>query len=175
MYGNENSAEGGFDVERTILLLGNPELYEVSREVKIEELHQMEQVREDLKDTLLAFRARYGVGRAIAAPQIGVKKRVIYRHLDTPVLFINPRLAFPEQEMIDVLDDCMSFPDLLVRVKRYKRCIIYYKDLEWNDCSMELEGDMSELIQHEYDHLDGILATLRAVDETPLTDDVRRL
>ena len=168
MYGNENSAEGGFDVERTILLLGNPELYEVSREVKIEELHQMEQVREDLKDTLLAFRARYGVGRAIAAPQIGVKKRVIYRNLDTPVLFINPRLAFPEQEMIDVLDDCMSFPDLLVRVKRYKRCSIYYKDLEWNDCSMELEGDMSELIQHEYDHLDGILATLRAVDERAL-------
>lgn len=121
MYGNENSAEGGFEVERTILLLGNPELYEVSQEVKIEELHQMEQVREDLKDTLLAFRARYGVGRAIAAPQIGVKKRVIYRHLDTPVLFINPRLAFPEQEMIDVLDDCMSFPDLLVRVKRYKQ------------------------------------------------------
>ena len=110
MYGNENSAEGGFEVERTILLLGNPELYEVSQEVKIEELHQMEQVREDLKDTLLAFRARYGVGRAIAAPQIGVKKRVIYRHLDTPVLFINPRLTFPEQEMIDVLDDCMSFP-----------------------------------------------------------------
>ncbi len=58
MYGNENSAEGGFDVERTILLLGNPELYEVSREVKIEELQQMKQVQEDLKDTLLAFRAR---------------------------------------------------------------------------------------------------------------------
>ena len=165
MYGDEDSAEGGFDVERTILLLGNPELYEVSGEVKIEELQQMEQVREDLKDTLLAFRARYGVGRAIAAPQIGVKKRVIYRHLDTPVLFINPCLSFPEQDMIDVLDDCMSFPDLLVRVKRHKRCIIYYKDLDWNDCSMELEGDMSELIQHEYDHLDGILATLRAVDE----------
>ena len=168
MYGDENSAEGGFDVERTILLLGNPELYEVSGEVKIEELQQMEQVREDLKDTLLAFRARYGVGRAIAAPQIGVKKRVIYRHLDTPVLFINPCLSFPEQDMIDVLDDCMSFPDLLVRVKRHKRCIIYYKDLDWNDCSMELEGDMSELIQHEYDHLDGILATLRAVDERAL-------
>lgn len=50
-----------------------------------------------------------------------------------------------------------------MRVKRYKRCIIYYKDLEWNDCSMELEGDMSELIQHEYDHLDGILATLRGI------------
>ena len=106
-------------MERTILLLGDPELYEVSEEVKIEELQQMKQVQEDLKDTLLAFRARYGVGRAIAAPQIGVKKRVIYRHLDTPVLFINPCLSFPEQDMIDVLDDCMSFPDLLVRVKRH--------------------------------------------------------
>lgn len=123
-------------MERTILLLGNPELYEVSGEVAMEELQQMEQVQEDLRDT--------------------------------PVLFINPRLSFPEPEMIDVLDDCMSFPDLLVRVKRYKRCIIYYKDLDWNDCSMELEGDMSELIQHEYDHLDGILATLRAVDERAL-------
>ena len=122
----------------------------------------------DLRDTLLAFRARYGVGRAIAAPQIGVKKRVIYRHLDTPVLFINPYLTFPDQEMIDVLDDCMSFPDLLVRVKRYKRCMIHYKDQQWNDNEMELEGDMSELIQHEYDHLDGILATLRAVDEKAL-------
>ena len=155
-------------MEKSILLLGNPELYQVCGEVTREELPWMEEVKEDLKDTLLAFRKRYGVGRAIAAPQIGVKKRVIYRHLDTPVLFINPRLAFPEQEMIDVLDDCMSFPDLLVRVKRYKRCIIYYKDLDWNDCSMELEGDMSELIQHEYDHLDGILATLRAVDERAL-------
>lgn len=152
-------------MERTILLLGDLELYEVSGEVKKEELQQMKQVQEDLRDTLLAFRTRYGVGRAIAAPQIGVKKRIIYRHLDTPVLFINPRLSFPGQDMIDVLDDCMSFPDLLVRVKRHKRCIIYYKDLDWKDCSMELEGDMSELIQHEYDHLDGILATLRAVDE----------
>ena len=103
-------------MERTILLLGNPELYEVSGEVKKEELPQMEQVREDLKDTLLAFRSRYGVGRAIAAPQIGVRKRVIYRHLDTPVLFINPRLSFPDQELIDVMDDCMSFPGLLLRV-----------------------------------------------------------
>ena len=77
-------------MEKSILLLGNPELYQVCGEVTREELPWMEEVKEDLKDTLLAFRKRYGVGRAIAAPQIGVKKRVIYRHLDTPVLFINP-------------------------------------------------------------------------------------
>ena len=97
--------------------------------------------------------------------QIGVKKRVIYRHLDTPVLFINPRLEFPDEEEMDVMDDCMSFPDLLVRVRRHKRCVIHYRDGQWKECSLALEGDMAELIQHEYDHLDGILATMRAIDD----------
>lgn len=151
-------------MEKQIVLLGNPDLYEVCDEVTKEELPWMETVKTDLRDTLLAFRARYGVGRAIAAPQIGVKKRVIYRHLDTPVLFMNPRLEFPDEEEMEVMDDCMSFPGLLVRVKRHKRCVIHYRDEKWNECRMELEGDMSELIQHEYDHLDGILATMRAID-----------
>jgi peptide deformylase len=62
------------------------------------------------------------------------------------------------------MDDCMSFPNLLVKVKRYKKAVIKYKDLEWKDRQMNLEGDLSELLQHEYDHLDGILATMRAID-----------
>lgn len=152
-------------MEKKILLLGNPDLYEVCDEVTKEELPRMAEVKEDLRDTLLAFRRRYGVGRAIAAPQIGVKKRVIYRHLDTPVLFINPWLEFPDDEVMEVMDDCMSFPDLLVRVRRHKRCVIHYRDEQWKECVMAFEGDMSELIQHEYDHLDGILATMKAVDE----------
>lgn len=152
-------------MEKKILLLGNPDLYEVCDEVTKEELPQMAEVKVDLRDTLLAFRRRYGVGRAIAAPQIGVKKRVIYRHLDTPVLFINPWLEFPDDEVMEVMDDCMSFPDLLVRVRRHKRCVIHYRDEQWKECVMAFEGDMSELIQHEYDHLDGILATMKAVDE----------
>ena len=43
-------------------------------------------------------------------------------------------------------------------------CVIYYKDMNWNDCKMELDGDLSELLQHECDHLYGVLATMRAVD-----------
>jgi peptide deformylase len=65
---------------------------------------------------------------------------------------------------MEVMDDCMSFPNLLVKVKRYKKAVIKYKDLEWKDRQMNLEGDLSELLQHEYDHLDGILATMRAID-----------
>ena len=46
---------------------------------------------------------------------------------------------------------------------RHKRAVIRYKDEDWNDRELHLEGDMSELLQHEYDHLDGILAVMRAM------------
>ena len=115
--------------------------------------------------TLFAFRRRYGVGRAIAAPQIGVAKRLIYLETDRAIAFFNPVLEFPDDEKMTLLDDCMSFPNLLVRVERYRRCVVRYLDLDWTQRVVELEGDLSELIQHEYDHLNGVLATMRAVDK----------
>ena len=63
-----------------------------------------------------------------------------------------------------LLDDCMSFPGLMVRVERYRHAVITYLDENLKPQSMELAGDYAELLQHEYDHLDGILATMRAVD-----------
>ena len=152
-------------MERRILLLGDENLYDVSREVRREELPEILRLREDLKDTVLAYREKYGVGRAIAAPQIGVKKRVIFRLLDTETQFINPVLEFPDEELYEVMDDCMSFPGLLVKVLRHRRAVIRYKDEDWNDRELHLEGDMSELLQHEYDHLEGILAVMRAMDD----------
>ncbi len=147
-----------------ILRLGNPQLYNQSVAVEETELSGLTQVVEDLHDTMMDFRKRYGVGRAIAAPQIGVMKRVIYMHIDSPVLFINPVLEEKSDEMITLWDDCMSFPDLLVKVKRHKSCRIRYRDLEWNKQILDLKDDLSELLQHEYDHLDGILAVARAID-----------
>lgn len=149
-------------MERKILLLGDPKLYEASVPVGREE--DLSQLKQDLHDTLMAFRRTYHAGRAIAAPQIGVQKRVLYMYIDKPVLFLNPVLCFPDEEMMEVLDDCMSFPTLYVRVLRHKRCIIDYFDETWQPHSLPLEGDLSELLQHEYDHLDGILATMRAID-----------
>lgn len=151
-------------MKKEILLLGNPELYEISEVVKEDELPKVEVIVNNLHDTLIDFRIKYGAGRAIAAPQIGVKKRLIYMFIDKPTVFINPKLIFPDEEMMEVMDDCMSFPNLFVKVRRYQRAIIKYKDLNWMDREMKLEGDLSELLQHEYDHLDGILATMRAED-----------
>lgn len=153
---------------REIILLGNPKLYQVSSAVKKEEMGFIKETVSDLHDTLMDFRNRHGAGRAIAAPQIGVFKRLIYMHLGKPVVFINPVLQFEDDELMEVLDDCMSFPGLLVNVKRRKRCTIAFKDMDFNDKIMKLEGDLSELLQHEYDHLDGILATMRAIDDKSL-------
>ena len=149
---------------REVLLLGNPALYDVSAEIEAGELEKIKAVVENLRDTLMAFRRRYGAGRAIAAPQIGVKKRLICMHVDAPVVLVNPTITAKSDEMIEVWDDCMCFPDLLVKVLRHKSCRIEYRDLSWERASLDLHGDLSELLQHEVDHLDGILAMSRAMD-----------
>ncbi|MHA1907701.1 MAG: peptide deformylase [Candidatus Thorarchaeota archaeon] len=150
---------------KDILHLGNPDLYEVSTPVEESELESIPSIISDLHDTLMDFRTRYGVGRAIAAPQIGIAKRIIYLNEDEPTVFINPELVDLSPEMIELWDDCMSFPELLVRVSRHRTCRINYFDMNWNPQSMELEDDLSELLQHEYDHLNGILAVDRAEDK----------
>ncbi|EST10296.1 peptide deformylase [Sporolactobacillus laevolacticus] len=150
---------------RNILLLGNPALYKKSLPVKKEELNELKTVVDDLHDTLIEFKKNYGAGRAIAAPQIGVFKRLIYMYVDKPQVFINPSLTFDDDEKMTVWDDCMSFPNLLVKVSRYKIANIKYLDMNWKYQFKKLEGDFSELLQHEYDHLDGILAISRAIDD----------
>jgi peptide deformylase len=150
---------------RQILLLGNPRLYEISERVGSEEVDDIRGVVNDLHDTLMEFRSQYGVGRAIAAPQIGVMKRLIYMCIDdVSTVFVNPELTDLNQDMIEVWDDCMCFPDLLVRVMRHKSCRIRFRNLDWQKEEIMVEGDLSELLQHEYDHLDGVLAVSRAID-----------
>ena len=149
---------------RDILQLGNPQLYEVSQPVQPSDLTALKPVITDLHDTMMAFRQTWGAGRAIAAPQIGVMKRLIYMHIDCPVVFINPQFETKSEELFDVWDDCMSFPELLVKVKRYRSCQMVYRDLDWQQQSIHLTDDLAELLQHEADHLDGVLAVSKAVD-----------
>ena len=151
-------------MESEILLLGDPSLYEIEEEVKKEELESLKPVFTDMFDCIKAIRRDYGFGRAIAAPQIGVRKRLICILTDRPYVIINPALEFLGDDTMELMDDCMSFPNLLVRVRRYRHCILRYRDENWLEQRMRMDDEMAELIQHEYDHLDGILATMRAID-----------
>ena len=149
---------------REVLLLGNPRLYQTCAPVEKAKVESLRPIVQDMHDTLMDFRRRYGAGRAIAAPQIGVMKRLIYMHIDEPVVLINPILDMKSKEMMQVWDDCMCFPDLLVKVERHRKGRITYRDMNWREHTMMLEGDLSELLQHECDHLDGVLAISRAMD-----------
>lgn len=149
---------------REILQLGNPLLRECSREVEPGNA-EAERVLADLRDTLHDFQKRNGFGRGISAVQIGLPLRLIYIEIHgRSYALLNPRLVEESTDKLVVWDDCFSFPNLVVRVIRTARVRVEYTDAEGRAQSLQAEGDLSELLQHEMDHLDGILAVDRAID-----------
>ena len=149
---------------KDLLLLGDPRLYEVCEPVTKEELPLVKEWVADLHAVMEEIRARYHFGRAIAAPQLGIMKRLIYMNIDRPVVFINPDLTRLSEEQFELWDDCMSFPNLLVKVMRHSSLTIRYLDENWQPQEWDMKDDLSELLQHEYDHLNGVLCTMRAID-----------
>ena len=147
-----------------ILLLGNPLLNEISEAITIQEFTKINEWVADLHSAMKDIRAKYSFGRGIAAPQLGIMKRMIYLNIDKPIVIINPEIIEKSVEMITLWDDCMSFPNLLVKVKRHKNIRLSYLNEYREQKEWYVENDLSELIQHEYDQLDGILAIQRAID-----------
>jgi peptide deformylase len=151
---------------RDILQLGNPLLLEKSRRIDDFAAADTQSLIRDLSDTLASFREATGYGRGIAAPQIGILKRMIFIRMQ-PTGFcsalLNPAIIWSSDEKMELWDDCFSFPDLLVRVERAVQVKVAYTDERGAPQTLEAEGDLSELLQHEIDHLDGILAVERAL------------
>lgn len=148
-----------------ILKLGDPRLYEVCEPVLKSDLPMVPEWTQQLHEAMEDIRRVYGFGRGIAAPQLGIMKRMFYLNLDRPYIILNPELKGLSGELFELWDDCMSFPNLLVKVKRHQSLTLEYWDENWEKQCWKVEGAISELIQHEYDHLDGVLCTMRAIDE----------
>lgn len=146
------------------MLLGNPLLRRVASPVEALGRESILSIVEDLRDTLDDHRSRHGSGRGIAAPQISSPMRIVYvGHGDLGAM-LNPEIVESSAEMMTLWDDCFSLPGLMVKVKRHKSVTVRYSDLRLEARSISFEGSMSELLQHEIDHLDGILTIDRAVD-----------
>ena len=148
-----------------VLLIGDPRLRRVAAPASPTEPDLMADVA-TLHATLAEFRAKHGFGRAVAATQIGVPRRFIALNLGAgPFTIFNPEIVWRSGETFTLWDDCMSFPFLLVRVARDASIGVEFEDesgrrQRWN----RLDRVTSELLQHEIDHLDGVLALDRAVD-----------
>ena len=126
---------------------------------------EVREMRENLFHVLKKFRAKMGFGRAIAAPQLGYPFRMIALHYNnTDTTLHNPVIINHSYETFTLWDDCLSFPDKMVSVQRYKQISVQFiteknEVVVWNDCPQ----DLSELLQHEIDHLNGVLAVDKAV------------
>ena len=149
-----------------IVLLGDPRLREVCRPVDDVTNADFRFHRDRLHATLAAFRAEHGFGRAISAPQIGVSQRFIAVNLgDGAFSMVNPEITWSSPETFTMWDDCMSFPFLLVRVRRHRSISVRYVDDHGNVRVMDrLDQATAELLQHEIDHLNGVLAVDHALD-----------
>jgi peptide deformylase len=151
---------------RPVLILGDPLLRRKSAPIDDFSDPALKDEMRDLKEALERFRREHGFGRGIAAPQIGIPKRMIALNLGQGTFVIaNPEIVGRSDETFTMWDDCMSFPDLLVRVRRHVSIDVRYLDedgvaKEWTGIGQA----ESELLQHEIDHLDGVMATDRAIE-----------
>lgn len=155
---------------REVIQLGNPLLRRRCEPVSDAAAPEVAALVDDLRDTVRHWRATTGYGRAIAAPQIGVLQRVIYLDVAGEHPMVNPQIVEASVERMVVWDACLSFLSIFCQVVRHRWIVVRYQDLSgaWREMRAAEENDLAELIQHEIDHLDGILTVDRMVDPQTL-------
>ena len=153
---------------RTVLQLGDPGLRAVAQPVEDPGSEKIRGLVADLADTLAHWRASTGYGRGISAPQIGAGVRLIFLQLPGTEAWpiVNPEITWRSEEKIVVWDACLSFLSIFMQVQRHREIAVRYQDLRggWKEVRAGEERNLSELLQHEIDHLDGILAVDRITD-----------
>lgn len=149
-----------------ILVIGDPRLRE--RCAAVDRIDPGELAR--LAAALAEARARLGFGRAIAAPQIGIARRIVMMDLGAgPFAIVNPEITWRSDEQFEVWDDCLSVPGRLVRVLRHRSISLAFRDAAFRPRTWRaLPPDLAELLQHEIDHLDGVLMVDRAIDDAAI-------
>lgn len=112
----------------------------------------------DLLDTMYAAK-----GRGLAAPQVGVTKRVCVvdanwkESTPTPMVFINPTVTNASDATDVMSEQCLSIPDLPMTVSRPSRIQLHWETIDGHSVSATFEGVEARCIQHELDHLNGIV------------------
>ena len=129
---------------------------------KSDSLYQVNNdIRKLLDDMLKTMYAAPGIG--LAAVQIGILKRIIVIDISkkeekkNPIFLINPEIIFQSKETSTYEEGCLSLPGHFAEIERPAKCKIEYIDYNGKKAELEAEGLLSTCIQHEIDHLNGIL------------------
>lgn len=155
---------------RRVLKMGDPVLYRRAEPVEPAEMPALQPLIDDMFDTMAALN-----GAGLAAPQIGVSKRVVifgveanprYPDAETvpTTVLINPTLDFLGDDMEDGWEGCLSVPGLRGLVRRYRNLRYAGVDAKGEPVDRTVSGFHARVVQHECDHLDGILYPMRLRD-----------
>ena len=155
---------------RQVLKMGDPLLLNVAEPVNDFKSQTLKDLIEDMQDTMHALN-----GAGLAAPQIGVSLRVVIfgvqktpRYPDTEevpyTILINPKLTFLGDEMDEGWEGCLSVPGMRGLVPRFKKLRYQGYDLNHNPIDRTVSDFHARVVQHECDHLDGVLYPMRIED-----------
>jgi len=155
---------------RTVLRMGHPVLRQVAAPVDRFGTRELLELVEDMQDTMRALN-----GAGLAAPQIGVSLRVVVfevsRNPRYPqaeavprTVLVNPELTPLGEETEEGWEGCLSVPGLRGLVPRYQRLRYRGYDPQGSPIDRTVEGFHARVVQHEVDHLDGILYPMRIKD-----------
>ena len=141
---------------KTIITEPNEILRQVSKPVQTVG-NEERKLMDDMLETMYAAN---GIG--LAAIQIGIPKRIIVMDISkdgkkNPMYFVNPRIKNKDKEKITYEEGCLSVPDYFAEVDRPKYCEVEYLDYNGESKVLEADGLLATCIQHEMDHLEGIL------------------
>lgn len=150
---------------KKVVMIGNQELRKKSDEVSFSN-DDISQYIKDLKDTLNHLQSIKNIGRAIAGPQIGCMKRIIYMESsDRRIVMINPEIVMKSHDTFEVWDSCFSADvAFFCKTIRNKTIEVNYFNENGEEIREIFSGDLSELFQHEIDHLNGVLFTDHTLD-----------
>ena len=155
-----------------IILEGDPRLRQKANKIKRVDTG-VRRLAEDMYETMLD-----APGIGLAAPQVGVLLRLIV--VDVPddyeeegskgasLTLINPEIVKATGSQLDPPEGCLSIPNWIGNVPRAQRVVVKARDLDFREVRVRAEGMVARALQHEIDHLDGILFTDRVVDKSTL-------
>lgn len=138
-----------------ITKLGEEILRKVAEPIKAEEIN--DDFRAFIEEMFEAMKDADGVG--LAGPQAGISKRVFVAMADDNVkrVFINPQIIYTSAELCDYEEGCLSIPQVYESIQRPKRVTVQALDENGRPFTLEADGLLARIIQHENDHLDGKL------------------
>lgn len=158
----------------TIHTLGSKELRTSARRVsKVDE-----GTRDLARDMLRSMYAARGIG--LAAPQVGVHKQLLVIDLDIeeastpPIVLINPEITAASATVCTYEEGCLSIPKLYLNVVRPSEVEVTYRDDQGRPRRIKADGLLARCIQHEMDHLTGVLFVDRVSDELTLIDGLQQ-